>query len=1329
MLSHLPTISVSLQNHDSSSSTRIGSTKSPKSPKSPSSPHHPSSVTSPLLTTSPLNSILSTCKTLSPTTTPSSPKELKNNSSSLPTSSPKLYLQNILNSHHEEDEEEEEEESSWNIHIRGFLHRYIPHRSSFHRDHPHNEGSEPNDTPPSCCHHEYNTESTEIATIKGMDQTIFPVSSIRRVFAFEECSLLVDENDRICIFGNLDDRFEFNCHNLSNRRRNTEKPSSSVTSPPSSYSTTSVTTVNPSNNHYTEQQQQQTKRRKMISIFNKKNTSMTITDSVETPPSTTSTPSTSRFKPSGSLFVSMREDLIDTRPMARNSGPTFQIFKKCSLGNTLKISCIVLKFNSIMETIHEIVLGSKKHFFLLTENGRVYAMGENEDGRLGLGDDIEFVASEPMMVDLYSHKIRKIVASECHTFFLTYDGGIFACGKNLGFNGMYLDLPAANVFTPLRLTQPSISVDKMVGFGESLLFLTQEENALFSYGLNIGGMLATGNNLSIIGCPTRASYFYQHNEIIDDVFAVNGNSIFVTQSNKIYVCGKSVSTEKPLCIFDIGSLEVLEQFSIRKVVDGDGYGNILLFLTNGLDLYSYYYESASERHVFEKVYFNVTDISSYGRNIVFISNTFSLTYCDLTVNINREAMTLMKIFSSDALSDNKIIEWTIRENDLFDNEKDAERPLKLVAKFCNQFQINRKKKHPRRYVSFTDSIDYLDQFIDTKKNETNANSTLKNIWHTIALSFNESESAILRYLIEQLKLELLLEILDVPFYLRQIERDSDMLSFIKKQKKYSLIADTYFTYHKEKGNDHQWDKIFFEQHEEDLLKLLTIAFEYKIQTLSSAIFNYLRWKLQANSHTSPISKIEKLEYASTFNHLQNNFSIWFSLQRKKNIVFKKKKTKPMDHFLATVLMFICQKLMDSLPPLSVKHTGKTYRNFLSLNMDLSPIQVAESLSKIKRLKEDITELLNKKGLVQKVSKKRHLEFQEIMIEYCKGIRFNDLFNSLCEQSHAIHFLIRYCICNCFTEKQKWIIDENKTTSHIANRRAKIHLPKGEVLLRSHHQHADSFVTSAATHLMTLGFMLDNIKEEYHETNRELTTLQPSTTKTYNSTTEDFYGFLEEFSKDRKLQDGTNNMTIIPTKQQEEEEEASLNGKHRNVQDRLEQDTRTMKDFPTAVMTQSLLLTSSTYKDESVVHSSSTMDTTNNSCQHDHFQEESLSNNSHSLSPEYICTSSSLESPNKNVSIDIATIQTRTDSNETNVSTLEKPQSLIMIPSNNNNNKTFNLSPEYYQALEYAQELFFIQNMAIFKVRRMAKAKYPTLSNQELSKMYIELATSHLEKKN
>lgn len=653
-------------------------------------------------------------------------------------------------------------------------------------------------------------------------------------------------------------------------------------------------------------------------------------------------------------------------------------------------------------------------------------------------------------------------------------------------------------------------------------------------------------------------------------------------------------------------------------------------------------------------------------------------------------MTLMKIFSADALSDNKIIEWTIHENDLFDNEKDAERPLKLIAKFCNQFQINRKKKHPRRYVSFTDSIDYLDQFIDTKKND-NANPTQKNIWHKIALSFNESESAILRYLIEQLKLELLLEILDVPFYLRQVERDRDMLSFIKKKKKYSLIADTYFDYHKEKGNDHQWDKLFFEQHEEDILKLLIITFEYKIQTLSSAIFNYLRWKLQANSHSSPISKIEKLEYASTFNGLQNNFNQWFSLQRKKNIVFKKKKTKPMDHFLATVLMLICQKLIDALPPLSVKHTGKTYRNFLSLNMDLSPIQVAESLSKIKRLKEDITEHLTKKGLVQKVPKKRREEFQEIIIEYCKGIRFNDLFNSLCEQSHAIHFLIRYCICNCFTEKQKWIIDENKTTSHIANRRAKIHLPKGEhLLLRSYHSHAsssDTLTTSAATHLMTLGFMLDNIKEEYQDHEETIGSFSSSSGHHHHLRREfsqveeeDFYGFIDEFSSESHSMNH----------QQEE---------HLKVQTMDEQHMKILKMFEN--------------------HSSSGCDTSTSGS----------TTASNSSTPRRLFGLSSTAT----ASTTLTTMENISSNNNNNshevVVVTEHSSNSVKSSVGDHSMEASNLSPEYDQALEYAQDLFFIQNMAIFKVRRMAKVKFPSLSNQELSKMYIDLATSHLEKKN
>ena len=570
------------------------------------------------------------------------------------------------------------------------------------------------------------------------------------------------------------------------------------------------------------------------------------------------------------------------------------------------------------------------------------------------------------------------------------------------------------------------------------------------------------------------------------------------------------------------------------------------------------------------------------------------------MNINRESLCLMKVFAHDPLFDlQKTVEWIIPPSELIE-EADIVRPLLLISKFSNQFHVGRRKRKNSNYANSADSIDLA---IDT----IHASSTspeMKQLWFDIVKSFSDKEQYALKYTTEYLKLELLNEILDVPMFYNQVVKDLWRLppNPSKKLKDLHSVALSYFTYHKDKGIDQKWDNlVYFPQNEEILFKLLLFSFELDLSTITTGIFNYLRLKLD----TKPIqalSKIETMEYATNFSELRKNFDIWFQLSSKKKVKnpFTTKKAKGFDMFLSTTMLIILQKLMDGLAPLSVKHPGKTYRNYQPIILDLNSLQIAETWTVVKKLKDDITEIISKRQATN--TKKKAIEYKEQLTEYCKGIRFNDIFNSLCAQPHSINFIFRYCICNCFSAEPRWKIDETKTV-HILNRKMKFKMSARELVSKIDQDINQSFQ-------------------------------QPNTAPPGSPETDERIEVITEIFN-------SSNISPNPAKSNEKKFRVETSSTESPIVNNLE-----------------------------------------------------INKNSLQVIDKYFKTNSSPSSP------------------ETNNST--SPNS-------------GNLSPDFQQALLYGKQLIFDEKVPLFKVRKMAKTKFDSLTNNDLTQLYIELVRIQTEK--
>lgn len=94
------------------------------------------------------------------------------------------------------------------------------------------------------------------------------------------------------------------------------------------------------------------------------------------------------------------------------------------------------------------------HSVIITENGQALTFGRNDKGQLGVGDtNTRF---EPIIVDVLKNiKIKSAATGKGHTLFLSEDGVVYAVGDNkMGQLG--IGSQSSNVLTPTKVCTSSI---------------------------------------------------------------------------------------------------------------------------------------------------------------------------------------------------------------------------------------------------------------------------------------------------------------------------------------------------------------------------------------------------------------------------------------------------------------------------------------------------------------------------------------------------------------------------------------------------------------------------------------------------------------------------------------------------------------------------------------------------------------------------------------------------------------------------------------------------------------------------------------------------------
>jgi alpha-tubulin suppressor-like RCC1 family protein len=169
----------------------------------------------------------------------------------------------------------------------------------------------------------------------------------------------------------------------------------------------------------------------------------------------------------------------------------------------------------------------------VSNNGRIYAMGRNKDGQLGLGDNVDRNTSVEI-TSLRDKNITSIVAGRWHSFVFFDNGSIYATGQNqFGELGLG-DNVSRNVFTEVTGLRDK-NIISIVGDNE-YSFALGKDGKVYSTGWNNYGQLGLGDN---VNRNVFTEVIDLRDKNITSIILGDAHSLAFSSNGKIYATGRN----------------------------------------------------------------------------------------------------------------------------------------------------------------------------------------------------------------------------------------------------------------------------------------------------------------------------------------------------------------------------------------------------------------------------------------------------------------------------------------------------------------------------------------------------------------------------------------------------------------------------------------------------------------------------------------------------------------------------------------------------------------------------------------------------------------------
>ncbi|QDZ21158.1 RCC1 -like regulator of chromosome condensation protein [Chloropicon primus] len=229
----------------------------------------------------------------------------------------------------------------------------------------------------------------------------------------------------------------------------------------------------------------------------------------------------------------------------------------------------------------------ESHVLALVFGTKLYAFGDNSQGQLGVGDNLDREGLAPLP-SVFANDFVGISSGESHSIAVTREGEVFVWGSNehgqLGLNLASGSRSTATV--PERLKgEPFGPGSKVVGVacGSWHSFAWLESGELFAWGDNSYGQLGIGSSKKSVSGPVKVKLPLAGGETVRSISSGGTHNLLLTTGGKVYAWGKndysqlglgknagSGSVHEPTLVKGLG-----RGVSVQKVVAGQTFGALL----------------------------------------------------------------------------------------------------------------------------------------------------------------------------------------------------------------------------------------------------------------------------------------------------------------------------------------------------------------------------------------------------------------------------------------------------------------------------------------------------------------------------------------------------------------------------------------------------------------------------------------------------------------------------------------------------------------------------------------------------------------------------------
>ncbi|MCK1916229.1 hypothetical protein MXT59_06290 [Clostridioides difficile] len=210
-----------------------------------------------------------------------------------------------------------------------------------------------------------------------------------------------------------------------------------------------------------------------------------------------------------------------------NSKGTHGISVNSSLNLNNKINYNKKNSSSEISSNIQEIYSHSKSTYLLTNNNMLYSVGLNDVGQLGVGDEINRKVFTKLNIDnIKSINVNRFTDNSKHVFAIKNDNTCYAVGLNNSGQLGIGDNVNRNVFTKINVE----NVKYVAVYGNTSLLLTND-GLLYGAGNNGKGQLGLGDTTS------RNIFTRIPINGVRDVYICNDVSIIVKNDNTCYVCG------------------------------------------------------------------------------------------------------------------------------------------------------------------------------------------------------------------------------------------------------------------------------------------------------------------------------------------------------------------------------------------------------------------------------------------------------------------------------------------------------------------------------------------------------------------------------------------------------------------------------------------------------------------------------------------------------------------------------------------------------------------------------------------------------------------------